>query len=114
MAPDYSMGRSKEDGGGVAGEGRRGLGVGGVRRGGREFRSSHVDDPDSRWVAKTMRHAASPAAALALTTSNWRSHSGVLSTVQAPTLVLSRSRGRTREEPASLSASRRALCAAAR
>ena len=54
---------------------------------------SHASDPEwIRWVAKSFRHGASPAAALAFDdVENETDVRGVLATVQAPTLVLSRS-----------------------
>jgi class 3 adenylate cyclase len=56
---------------------------------------SHASDPEwIRWVAKTFRHGASPAAALAFDdVENETDVRGVLATVQAPTLVLSRTEG---------------------
>ena len=53
---------------------------------------SHVGDPEwVRWMAKTMRHGASPAGALAFEEVQHETDvRGVLSSVQAPTLVLSR------------------------
>ncbi len=54
---------------------------------------SHIGDPDwVRWLAKAMRHGASPAAALAFDEVEHETDvRSVLATVQAPTLVLSRS-----------------------
>jgi class 3 adenylate cyclase len=65
---------------------------------------SHAGDSDwIRWVAKTMRQGASPAAALAFDDVELETDiRGVLATVQAPTLVLSRSTERVHERAADL------------
>ena len=93
-APDYPMGWSKED----SEKWRAKIEQ---HWGSEEMAKRFTENPTRRmrttrswirWVAKTFRHGASPAAALAFDdVENETDVRGVLATVQAPTLVLSRS-----------------------
>ncbi len=92
-ATDYPMGWSKEDSEKWRTKIERHWGSEEMARGFTENDPSHASDSEwIRWVAKTFRHGASPASALAFDdVENDTDVRGVLATVQAPTLVLSRS-----------------------
>ena len=92
-APDYTIGTSKEDTAEWRAEIEEHWGTEEMARWFSASDPSRVNDQDwIRWVAKTMRQGASPASALAFDdVENRTDIRGVLSTVQAPTLVLSRS-----------------------
>jgi class 3 adenylate cyclase len=92
-APDYPMGWSKEDDENWRAEIEEDWGSEDFARRFASSDPSHVGDPEFvRWMARTMRHAASPAAALAFDEVEMEIDiRSVLSTVQAPTLVISRS-----------------------
>jgi len=104
-APDYPLGMSNEDAEAWRREIPDGWGTEEFARAFTEFSDpSHAEDPDwIRWVAKAMRQGASPAEALAFDDVERETDiRGVLATVQAPTLVLSRSTEPVHERAADL------------
>jgi class 3 adenylate cyclase len=92
-APDYPLGRSKKEWEEWLAEIEEQWGTEEIARRWLKFNPSHVGDPEwIRWLAKDMRHGASPAAALAFNEVEAEMDvRSVLATVQASTLVLSRS-----------------------
>jgi class 3 adenylate cyclase len=92
-APDYPFGSSKDEADEFRAEIEAQWGTDEMAKRWLAYGApSHVEDPEwVRWLAKAMRHGASPAAALAYDeVNNENDIRGVLATVQAPTLVLSR------------------------
>ena len=92
-APDYPVGASKEELGRWREEIEKHWGTEHMAKRPRERRPSHANDPEwVRWEAKALRQGASPASALAFDEFEQAIDvRSVLATVQAPTLVLSRS-----------------------
>jgi class 3 adenylate cyclase len=93
-APDYPVGSSKDELASWRREIEEGWGTDAMAtRFLRSVAPSHADDPVwVRWEARALRHGASPAAALAFDEFEQAIDvRSVLATVQAPTLVLSRS-----------------------